>query len=37
MKSNGKEFSADLLDADIVYVVGLHDVEPVNSKIAANP
>jgi hypothetical protein len=37
MKANGKEFSSDLLDADIVYVVGLHDVEAVDSKMASRP
>jgi hypothetical protein len=27
MKPGGKEFTTDLLDADIVYVIGLHDIE----------
>jgi hypothetical protein len=32
----GKEFSVDRLDADIVYVVGLHDVAPV-TNVASRP
>lgn len=37
MKAGGKEFPSDLLDADIVYVVSLHDVEPADSKVAVRP
>lgn len=33
-KSGGKEFETELLDADIVYVIGLHDIES-STKVAA--
>jgi len=35
-KPGGKEFATESLDADIVYVIGLHDVEPA-TKVVARP